>query len=378
MDSKVVELIPGLTFAVLRSPPSPRKRRGADSFHTSDLFETLYIPFCNDFGPPSTATVYHFCKTLSKKLESKEKDQVVCFYALSNDLVSVTNSVFLIGAFCVLTLKWTATTTMQKLATFEDYLLHFRDAAEGDPTYGLEMKWCFSALEKAAALGWINFDTFNYEEYTFYEQVENGDFNWIIPGKLLAVCSPTTVAINNGVTITHTPDYYIPYFRENGIDGIVRLNSELYKPEEFTKHGFNHYDLHFPDGTTPTLEIVEAFLKIAESSNALAVHCKQGLGRTGTLNGCYIMKHYDFNAAECIAFQRIQRPGSVVGPQQHFLHKIEPKLKAAKLGLPMSPTKKTGTPVKASPARSCSRAARKERAAVIPVKTNRTPVKQNA
>ena len=44
-----------------------------------------------------------------------------------------------------------------------------------------------------------------------------------------------------------------------------------------------------------------------------------GLGRTGTLIACYIMKHYKFTAAEAIAWIRICRPGSVIGPQQEFL-----------------------------------------------------------
>lgn len=47
--------------------------------------------------------------------------------------------------------------------------------------------------------------------------------------------------------------------------------------------------------------------------------CVAGLGRTGTLIGCYIMKHYCFTAAEAIAWIRICRPGSVIGPQQNFL-----------------------------------------------------------
>ena len=47
-----------------------------------------------------------------------------------------------------------------------------------------------------------------------------------------------------------------------------------------------------------------------------------GLGRTGTLIGCYIMKHHKFTAAEAIAWIRICRPGSVIGPQQHFLEEL--------------------------------------------------------
>ncbi len=46
------------------------------------------------------------------------------------------------------------------------------------------------------------------------------------------------------------------------------------------------------------------------------MHCKAGLGRTGTLIACYMMKHYQMTAAECIAWLRIVRPGSVIGPQQ--------------------------------------------------------------
>ena len=44
-----------------------------------------------------------------------------------------------------------------------------------------------------------------------------------------------------------------------------------------------------------------------------------GLGRTGTLIACYMMKHYKFTAAESIAWCRICRPGSIIGPQQNFL-----------------------------------------------------------
>jgi cell division cycle 14 len=44
------------------------------------------------------------------------------------------------------------------------------------------------------------------------------------------------------------------------------------------------------------------------------------LGRTGTLIGAYLIWKYGFTANEAIAFMRIVRPGSVVGPQQQYLY----------------------------------------------------------
>uniref|UniRef100_A0A3P8VS74 protein-tyrosine-phosphatase n=1 Tax=Cynoglossus semilaevis TaxID=244447 RepID=A0A3P8VS74_CYNSE len=67
--------------------------------------------------------------------------------------------------------------------------------------------------------------------------------------------------------------------------------------------GFKHHDLFFVDGSTPNNSIIRKFLNISENAEgAIAVHCKGQipLGRTGTLIGCYIMKHYRLAAAEAI------------------------------------------------------------------------------
>eukprot|EP00957_Ditylum_brightwellii_P181726 13844058-Ditylum_brightwellii.AAC.1 len=74
------------------------------------------------------------------------------------------------------------------------------------------------------------------------------------------------------------------------------------------------------------MKILQKVLSAFEAlppSKAFAVHCKAGLGRTGTCIGAYMMKHYKFTAAEAIGWMRICRPGCVIGPQQHFLQDLE-------------------------------------------------------
>lgn len=113
------------------------------------------------------------------------------------------------------------------------------------------------------------------------------------------------------------------------VNCVIRLNQKQYDRSVFVKEGIRHHDLIFPDGSCPTLSVVKTFLGFIENADpldAFAVHCKAGLGRTGTLIGCYALKYYGFTAAAWIGWNRISRPGSVLGPQQFFLHSIESSL----------------------------------------------------
>eukprot|EP00967_Tisochrysis_lutea_P090252 scaffold128985_cov30-Tisochrysis_lutea.AAC.1 len=58
-------------------------------------------------------------------------------------------------------------------------------------------------------------------------QVENGDLNWIVPGKLLAFSGPAARGNEIPGYRLHTPEDYWDYFRKKGVTGIVRLNKKV-------------------------------------------------------------------------------------------------------------------------------------------------------
>ncbi len=73
----------------------------------------------------------------------------------------------------------------------------------------------------------------------------------------------------------HAPEAYFAYFHENDVTAVVRLNRKLYDSRRFEDAGFEHHDLFFLDGTTPSDLIVRRFLHVCESTEgAVAVHCK--------------------------------------------------------------------------------------------------------
>uniref|UniRef100_A0A8B9ZLM8 Cell division cycle 14A n=1 Tax=Anas zonorhyncha TaxID=75864 RepID=A0A8B9ZLM8_9AVES len=313
-----------LYFATLRS--KPKSTVNTHYFCTDE--ELVYENFYADFGPLNLAMLYRYCCKLNKKLKYFSLSRKKIVYYTSFDQRKRANAAFLIGAYAVIYLKKTPEEVYRTLSsgTNPPYL-PFRDASFGNCTYNLTILDCLQGVNKALQHGFFDFKTFDVDEYEHYERVENGDFNWIIPGKFLAFSGPHPKSkLENGYPL-HAPEAYFPYFRKHNVTSIIRLNKKIYEAKRFTDAGFEHYDLFFIDGSTPSDSIVQRFLNICENAGgAIAVHCKAGLGRTGTLIACYIMKHYKFTHAEAIAWIRICRPGSIIGPQQHFLEEKQAML----------------------------------------------------
>jgi cell division cycle 14 len=271
---------------------------------------------------------HKFCVELDKLMRNPAYEKYKIYHYASLAPAKRANAAYLMGAFQVIMLGRTAEEAWTPFTALPPFPA-FRDASFGGCSYSCTILHCLGGLEFAIGLGWFSPQSFNVAEYEFYERVENGDFNWIVPGKLLAFSSPSPTPTDAEGYRVFTPEDYVPLFKKLGISAVVRLNKKTYEASRFTNLGLNHHDLYFLDGSVPAEDLVTRFLAIAEGERgAVAVHCKAGLGRTGTLIACYSMKHFNFPPAEFIGWIRICRPGSVLGPQQSYIVTMYPKCSA--------------------------------------------------
>jgi len=280
-------------------------------------------PYCADFGPVNLSIVFHFCELLKEKLGDARIAKRQLAYYCSTDAAEFTNTAFLLGAFLVLVED---TTPDEAAKRFEGLpsIMPFRDATFSGKVYPISLLDCFRGLRKAVEMSWFSLKSFKLDEYEFLDCPFNGDIHQPCP-RFLAFRGPTNrrKRLAPGFE-TLAPKDYVPIFKAKGVSAVVRLNEDEYDGAEFEAHGIRHYDLSFPDCSVPSVDIVERFLNLVDAEPGLvAVHCKAGLGRTGTLIALWMMRQHGWGANEAMAWLRIVRPGSVVGPQQRFLKLVE-------------------------------------------------------
>ena len=132
------------------------------------------------------------------------------------------------GAFQIVCLGKTAEEAFLPFKHLQ--LVAFRDAGEEPCNYECTVLDCLRGLEKAISFSWYNYLKFDYKVYELNHKLDNGDMNWVIPNKILALSSPTDIK-GEGLP----PTFFLESFQKMKIKGVVRLNEQLYDETVFRK-----------------------------------------------------------------------------------------------------------------------------------------------
>lgn len=133
------------------------------------------------------------------------------------------------------------------------------------------------------------------------------NFSWLIDNKLAGSGMPTTIE-------------EITWVQKQGVKSIVTM-TEAALPESWTK---DVKYLHVPteDLSAPDMEQIDQAVEFIherlQSEEPVMVHCAAGIGRTGTILACYLVKYHKLSAKDAIEKVRKERPGSIQSESQEI------------------------------------------------------------
>jgi len=133
------------------------------------------------------------------------------------------------------------------------------------------------------------------------------NFSWLIDNKLAGSGMPTTIA-------------EITWVQKQGVKSIVTM-TEAPLPESWIK---DVKYLHVPteDLSAPDIEQIDQAVEFIherlQSEEPVMVHCAAGIGRTGTILACYLVKYHKLSAKDAIEKVRKERPGSIQSESQEI------------------------------------------------------------
>jgi len=126
------------------------------------------------------------------------------------------------------------------------------------------------------------------------------NFSWLIEGKLAGSAIPTSFE-------------EIKWLLDGGVKSIVTVREEPLD-DDWIKN-INYLHIHSNDMGVPEFEdlikAVDFIHQRITNNEPVMVHCLAGLGRTGTILACYLIKYQKLSADDSIQKVRESRPGSI-------------------------------------------------------------------
>ena len=144
------------------------------------------------------------------------------------------------------------------------------------------------------------------------------NFSWLIENKLAGSAIPTS-------------NYEVQWIIEQGVKSIVTVREEPLDDDWVKDVNYLHVysnDMGVPefDDLVSTVDFIHRRIT---NNEPVMVHCLAGMGRTGTLLACYLVKYQKMSADDAIQKVREERPGSIQSfPQEEMIFQFAKSLQS--------------------------------------------------
>ena len=148
------------------------------------------------------------------------------------------------------------------------------------------------------------------------------NFSYVLDNELAGLAHPDSFGDVPGA---------LEELREQGIGALVSLDENGISSNMASERGMRYKHIPVPDFHAPDPPQADEFVEFVKNCRtdgmAVAVHCRGGYGRTGTLIACYLISQ-GMSARDAIDVVRRRRPGSIeTAGQEKFLSNYEKSLR---------------------------------------------------